>query len=44
MKLRKLSKELLSALKEGKIIEKEIKSGITKGYNTIKEMLNSILK
>ena len=44
MKLHKPSQELLSALKEGKKIEKEIKSGKRKGYNTINKMLNSILK
>lgn len=40
----KPSKELLEALKEGKLIEQEIKEGKRVGYSTINEMMDSILK
>ena len=39
----KPSKELLEALKEGALIEKEIKEGKRVGYSTINEMMDSIL-
>lgn len=37
------SKELLEAIEEGKIIEKEIIEGKRKGYNNVNEMMESIL-
>lgn len=34
---------LENALKESKVIEKEYKSGIRKGYNNVNEMMESII-
>lgn len=39
----KPSKELLEALQEAAIIEKEIKEGKRVGYNNVNEMMESIL-
>lgn len=39
----KPSRELLEALREGALIEKEIKEGKRAGYSTINEMMDSIL-
>lgn len=37
------SKELMEALQEGAIIEKEYSDGKRKGYNNVNEMMRSIL-